>query len=191
MSDNRMTEEESDCVLGAPVGGIANDNGDGAIFEAENDKAAGVVCEPANDVETAPSFVSPTVDDIKRRLASATATDGGWDRGGKETLMFEHPVANRTVLGSVEIDTSTDVRDARLELFAPPAVIAEVVRFIQAMEIKDWEPEVVDDEEEQVEEHVVVLPPTKEPTPEDLLEEAEGLPEEVLATDPDQDQVEV
>jgi hypothetical protein len=147
-----------------------------------------VVESTSND----PSSICAFKQRIAETLAAFAKPDEAWGRGGRETMYFEHPVATKTVLGTVEIDSTTDkLESAKLELFAPPSVIARVVQLIMAMDVEDSVPEHVEEEEEDTAPVLVSLPPTKEPSPEDLLEEPEGLPPEVLASDPDLDQVEV
>jgi hypothetical protein len=145
---------------------------------------------PANDNSLSGEVGESNVGQCKRLLQEAGDASGNpaWESGGMERMYFEHPTS-KTLLGSVEIDTTgTELSDARLELFAPPAVIAEVVRFVRSLPIVEKVPT---KSEEVTVPLRAPLPPTREPTPEDLQDEPDGLPPEVLATDIDADQVEL
>jgi hypothetical protein len=153
-------------------------------------EAGGPVAANDNAIVDGTSQVQECKDLLEAAAAGGGTGDGPWARGGMERLYFSHPKA-RGVLGSAELDTTVEVAVcARLELFAPPLVVAQVIEFVRGLEITEEEPVrplVV--METKVEEPVAFLPPTKDPSPEDLLEDSDGLPPEVMEQDPDADQV--
>ena len=108
-----------------------------------------------------------------------------WERGGLERMYIGHP-SHYLISGAVDLDTTTDCAVGRLELFAPPSVLAKIIRLVLAeapcerpalkranMTVEDLEVE-------------AFVPKTKDPTEEDLEEmfqeeeeEINSLPREV------------
>jgi len=129
----------------------------------------------------------PSVDSCKHLLHAAametggkTTVDGAWARGGVERMFFE--AEDRRVLGTVEIDTSAErVESVRMELMIPPELAAHLIRLVTGNITGLLAPEPVAIQEMPEPRTVVPFAPaTKDPTPEDLLEEPDGLPSEVL-----------
>jgi hypothetical protein len=91
-----------------------------------------------------------------------------WESGGTERLTFEHP-NHRRILGTVEIDTTTDLQQVRLELVVPPELAEKVIRMCLAEPAEIYEPKPAHVAEEIT---VPFVPPTKDPTPDDLADMA-------------------
>jgi hypothetical protein len=133
-----------------------------------------------------------TVEAVKSSLylaatgAESPHQEDAWEKGGTERMEFEHP-RHRFILGSVELDTTiSDPQQVRLELVIPPDVAGKVIQMLMA-EPDELRIPVSVTPVAAVE--VVEIPPTRDPSEDDLAEmaaeEAEvGLPPEVCSVFP-------
>jgi hypothetical protein len=120
----------------------------------------------------------------KEALYAATCPDTvnpdvPWEQGGMERMSFEHP-EHRRILGTVEIDSSeVELKDVRLELVVPPEVAVKVIALLMAEPAETIE--AVPSENHTAEVTMPFLPPTKDPTADDLEEMAAEESEEAAA----------